>query len=337
MSNIFIEKTIKINDCSLYRKFSFAQKIRKDLLRLIILFPNQKERINNCVKEFNLLTNNNFKNYEEVFGYSFKSNFNNLYSQSLTLSPKKMIGTNISKKILNFFKNLNNEFLELYLHGSHADNTFTNYSDIDVTIFIKKNFLTQLNRMRLDLLALNNFIRQFDLDSHHATFLNFEDDKNYYPESFMPLDVYNQSITNVKNKIQFKTRFCDDLTLDNFFRIKTNTQTLIKNISQINSKNLKLLISQYFITIILHYQFINNKFKDKKFIFSSIIYKNCFISDKKTFEICSEIREKWPKKSKNNNFGISHELLSKMSLEMDYLENSILNSKNFKQTMDLIS
>ena len=89
-------------------------------------------------------------------------------------------------------------------------------------------------------------------------------------------------------------------------------------------------------TIILCYQFINNKFKDKKFIFSNIFNENSFISDKKTFEICSKIRKNWPKQNKNNNFGISSELLSKISLEMDYLENLILNSKNFKQMINLI-
>ena len=287
-------------------------------------------------KKFNLLTKNKFKNYEEIFEYSYEKKFNNSYSQTLILSPKKIEGTKISKEILNFFTNLNNESLELYIHGSHADDTVTNYSDIDVTIFIKKNFLVQLNKIKLDLNALNNFIRQFDLDSHHTTFINFEDDKNYYPESFMPLNVLNKSIANVRNNNKFKTRFCSDLTLDNFFRIKINTQNLIKNISQINSENLKLLISQYFMTIILCYQFINNKFKDKKFIFSNIFNENSFISDKKTFEICSKIRKNWPKQNKNNNFGISSELLSKMSLEMNYLENLILNSKNFKQMINLI-
>ena len=58
----------------------------------------------------------------------------------INLITKKIEGTKISKEILNFFTNLNNESLELYIHGSHADDTVTNYSDIDVTIFIKKNF-----------------------------------------------------------------------------------------------------------------------------------------------------------------------------------------------------
>ena len=50
MSNIFIEKTRNINEFSSYRRSSFSQKIRKDLLRLVVLFPNQKERINDCIK-----------------------------------------------------------------------------------------------------------------------------------------------------------------------------------------------------------------------------------------------------------------------------------------------
>lgn len=89
MTNIFIEQSTNINNFSSYRKFSFSQKIRKGLLRLIILFPNQKEKISDCMKQFNFLTNNDFKNYEEIFKYSFKKNFNN--SKSITLSPKKII------------------------------------------------------------------------------------------------------------------------------------------------------------------------------------------------------------------------------------------------------
>ena len=115
-----------------------------------------------------------------------------------------------------------------------------------------------------------------------------------------------------------------------------NTQNLIENISKINSGNLKLLISQYFMTIILHYQFVKGEFKDKRSIFLKIFNESSSISDKKTFEICSKIRENWPKQNKNNNFGISSELLTKISTEMNYLENSILNSKNFKQVMKII-
>ena len=45
-----------------------------------------------------------------------------------------------------------NDTLDIFVHGSHADGSKTNYSDLDVSIFInnKKNF--NLNRIKNDIL-----------------------------------------------------------------------------------------------------------------------------------------------------------------------------------------
>ena len=330
----YLKKAYKLELISNYRKKSLSQKIRRDLLKNYILYPDQNEKINKFILEFNKLTEKKYKNVEDIFAHSYEKDFS---SNPITFCGEKNDPTIIAKQIVDFFDKLNNKNLEFFLHGSHADGTASHYSDIDVSVFVKKSFLNNLIQTRSDILALNNYIRKYDLDSHHSIFLNFEDDKNYYPESFMPVSVLKKSITNKINDINnFQTRFSYDLTLDSFFNLSNHVLNLTNELSNFNSKNLKLILSEYFMIIILYEQFSNDNFNDKKTIFLDILTNKNKIEKLTAFQICSTIREKWPKQNNLNVFGISKFLLKKITTDILFLNEEIKKSTNYKKVMELI-
>lgn len=316
---------------------SLSQKIRRDLLRIFIIQTNFLDRIKRLISEFNILSNSKYTDVLDVINHKYLNEFDKFLIRPKVSSITENKGTKVGINIIQFFNNLNNENLELYLHGSHADETVTNYSDIDVSIFIKNISADNLLKIRADIIATNNFIKKLDLDSHHSIFLNLADDKNYYPESFMPISVLNKSIFNPAYQLNIsKTRFCYDITLDNFYNISNNTLKLINDLNDFNSKNLKLIISQYFMVIILYEQICNDNFDDKRSIFLKIQENEKLLNKYKAFLLCSKIRESWPKQENYNTFGISKIFLSNIKNDVLYFQKEIEKSINFKKVLDLI-
>ena len=305
MSNTYLKKAFNIKIITEFRKLSLSQKIRRDLLRIFIIQPHLLDKIRSLITEFNILSHSRYTDILDVINHSYLNQFDNFLKKPKVSSINENKGTKVGTKIIEFFNKLNNENLELYLHGSHADETVTNYSDIDVSIFIKNISADDLLKIRADIFAINNFIKKLDLDSHHSIFLNLADDKNYYPESFMPISVLNKSISNPAYQLNiFNTRFSYDITMDNFYNISNNTLKLINNLNDFNSKNLKLIISQYFMVIILYEQICNDNFDDKRSIFLKIQDNEKLLNKYKAFLLCSEIRKSWPKQENFNIFGI---------------------------------
>ena len=333
----YLEKAYKLESISNYRRKSLSQKIRRDILKAYILFPYQTQRINKLISEFNRLTDNKYTNISDIFNYSYEDDFTRfLYNEDL-LNQENNNPTNTANHIVDFLKKLNNNNFIFFLHGSHADSMTTNYSDVDLSIFVKKSFLNDLSQTRADINALNNIIKKYDLDSHHAIFLNFEDDTNYYPESFMPLSVFKQSITNAKNNsIYFQTRYSYDLTLDSFYNLSNHVLKLARELSDFNSINLKILLSEYFMIVILYEQFSNNHFKDKKTIFLNIINSKDKNKKLSAFKMCSDIRENWPEQNNFNTFGISKYFIKNIITDVMYLNNEIKKTNNYEKAMKVI-
>ena len=333
----YLEKAYKLEFVSNYRKKSISQKIRRDLLKTYILYPDQIQTMNNLISEFNSLTNEKYKKIDDVFHYSYKNDFNELLSSKLSFIKENNNPSNIAKYIFDFFKKINNNNLIFFLHGSHADSMTSNYSDIDLSVFVKKSFLNDLTQTRADINALNNYIRKYDLDSHHSIFLNFDDDKNYYPESFMPLSVLKKSLTNIgNNTIYFQTRYSYDLTLDSFYNLSNHVLKLTRDLSDFNSNNLKIILSEYFMIIILYEQFSNDHFKDKKTIFLEISNNKDKIKKLSAFQTCSHIRKHWPKQNNLNNFGVSKFFIKNIITDVMYLNEEIKKSKNYKKIIKII-
>ena len=134
----------------------------------------------------------------------------------------------------------------------------------------------------------------------------------------------------------FRTRYSYDLTLDSFYNLSNHVIQLTRNLSDFNSNNLKILLSEYFMIIILYEQFSNNNFRDKKTIFSDIL-KN---EDKKrtlsAFQISSTIRMNWPEQDNLKIFGVSKFFIKNIISDVNHLNEEIKKSQNYEKIMKLI-
>lgn len=330
----YLKKAFDSKAMSNYRKASLSQKIRRDLLKSYILFPNQLENLKKLVSEFNLLTHKKYKSPADIFLHSFHKDFQDDFLNAKNLNYKKSNHTSTAKIIVDFFNKLQSKHLILFLHGSHADGETVNYSDVDVTLILKRSSFDNLIETRSDIFAINNFLKQFDLNTHHSTFLTLEDDFYYYPESFMPVSVFEKSIRDQNNNIsQIYTRTSYDLSLDSFFNLSVKVLKLIKELPSFNSINLKLIISQYFMIIILYEQISNNNFNDKKSIFLNILKNKKKLEKLNAFSICSKIRKSWPNQIRLNTFGVSKIFLNKITTDILYLNAEIEKSSNYNNVI----
>ena len=335
--NLYRSKAFPPNKLNYYRSNSLAQKIRRDLLRLIIYQPNLEKEINILKKQIEELINKEFKNINELISYNFKDAFINNFYQNEKDILNRLNPTKESLEFIKIFEKINNPALSIFIHGSHADGKTTNFSDIDVSIFINNNSENlDLKRVRNDILILNNYSKKIDLETHHSIFLYYLNDINCYPESFMPLDVLIKSLTPKSQKFNFNnTRFSIDIAIDSFLRIFNTLSNLASKGNNNNFYKFKNIISSYFMLIILHYEILNFKFSDKKSIFMNLLSKenNEFTP---TFTLCSEIREKWPLQNTSIDFGISNFLVQKILQHSKHMLQEIDESLSLKKTLEII-
>ena len=261
MENINLYNSIcftasKINK---YRKNSLAQKIRRDLLRLIIYKPKKEAEIKILKKQIEDLTSKKFNNISELILFDFQNNFVNYLNKQNKAKKFKLNPTSKALELIDLFEKINNSFLSIYIHGSHADGYTTNFSDLDVSIFISNQRSTfDFEKIKNDILILNNCVKKFDLESHHSIFLNLTNDLNCYPESIMPLDVLGQSLISKNQKtISAQTRFSIDIAIDTFLRIYSSINKISPENNNNNFYNIKFIIFSYFMLIILKYEILN--------------------------------------------------------------------------------
>ena len=271
MYQAYAKKAFNIEKMSDYRRNSLSQKLRKDLLRNLIYRPDFEKENNLLFQEIEKVLGKKFNNIENLINFNFDKIFN---QDILRPNIKYMKNTNETSdaiKIVNLFESLNNKYLSLFIHGSHADGQTTNYSDIDVSIFIKANQKLNFKKIKNDIFLLNNMTKIIDLESHHSIFLNLDSDFDCYPESFMPVEVLVRSVVPRGQVLNIrKIRFAKDLTIDSFFRISET----IKNLTQQDNNdisNIKNFISSYFMALILSDEILNDKYRDKKTIFNEFV------------------------------------------------------------------
>ena len=78
------------------------------------------------------------------------------------------------------------------------------------------------------------------------------------------------------------------------------------------------------------------KFLDKKTIFSEILYQANSNNFLHIFNLCSEIREKWPEQTKTIDFCISNYLIKKIQDHSRSMLNEIDKSFSLKKTINTI-
>ncbi len=336
---LYNSKAFLPNKLNFYRRNSLAQKIRRDLLRLIIYKPKLVKEIKSLQNQFQTLVKKDFKNVNEIISYDFKNIFKNYFYNEINTTKYKLHPSSQALKLIKLFENINNPSLSIYIHGSHADSFLTNYSDFDVSIFIN-NTQKELNfnKIRNDILLLNNFVKSIDLESHHSIFLNLKSDLDCYPESFLPLNVLQNSVISKMQELCVGTpRFSTDIAIDSFLRIYSSINSVALQKNYNSFYKIKFIISSYFMLIILNYEILNINYTDKKTIFSKLKLKkdnNNFIN---IFSLCSEIRENWPTQKCTFDFGISNYFVKEILKHSVYMLDEINNSTSLKKTLDIIS
>lgn len=329
-------KAFNIEKMSDYRRNSLAQKLRRDLLRSLIYRPSFKKGHHILFNQIEKILEKKFNNIENIISYNFEKNFDQNILSPFNSDMKNMNETKDARKLVKLFQGLNNPNLSLFIHGSHADSKITNYSDIDVSIFVKIDKQINLKEIRHDISLLNNMTKSIDLESHHSIFINLESDFDCYPEGFMPLEVLIRSAVPRDQNLNIrKIRFGRDITIDTFFRLFESIKNLIKQNNN-SISNIKNIISSYFMLLILKDEILTDKYRDKKTIFNNFILNEKYSEHYKTYETCSEIRQKWPLQESNLNLGFSKIFINQIVNHVDELQKEILDSSNFKNTFEII-
>ena len=331
------EKAFTVSKMSDYRRFSLAQKLRKDLLNHVIYRPELEKQKLSIKNQIEKILEKKFSNIEELFNNNFKSGFKDFVKDVKIFKPVKMRPTDEANNVIKLFSKIYNSNISLFIHGSHADSQITNFSDMDVSLFIKNSGFTNLKKTRTDILLLNNIIKITDLESHHSIFLNLDVDLECYPESFMPVKVLSMSAIPQNQTLNLKKiRFSDDITLDSFFRISETLRKIIDENRFNNFSTIKNIISSYFMLLILKDELLTSDYRDKKTIFDEITEKNGRDEFLDIFETCSLIRKNWPLQGTNVDYGISQFFLSRIKKHIDNLNLQVINSDSFHKILTLV-
>ena len=308
---------------------SMAQKLRKKSLST--LFDNKNKINKNHIKSFCNLLKLNELTLEEYLNYNFaKFNENLKLVNSSIAKTDNSKCTKISREIISLVENNNFKYLSLIIHGSQANGETTNFSDIDISVFIKTNLINDIKKLKkvfFQINLINKKIAFHDPVSHHSIFINLLNDLDCYPESFMPIAVLNKGCVPNNHEIAIKsTRYDLDLKVENFFNIFVSMIELDNRNGLNNLFNIKFFLSSYFMLIILEYEILFEKYSDKKDIFQNQIFK---YKTKKSIEVliqASNIRRDWPEII-ISNVRISNDFVEKIILDSYEMSQNIQNKK----------
>ncbi len=335
--NSIIFKLFDQNYFNENRSNSLAQKLRKKSLYSLI---NDKSEIHyGQINRFSEILGLKNLNLFEYINYNFEEKFKNKKIINKNISQyDKIKSTQVGSNLLKLIEEANFEHFTVILHGSHADGNITNYSDIDISIFLKNNLIENLDLLRevfRDIEVINKKIAFHDPISHHKAFLNLDIDLNCYPESFMPIKVLDEGVFPLKQKITFNAVRNDlDLKIENFLNILKTIVELTNNNKSKNLYQVKQIISSYFMLIILEFEILFEKFLDKKTIFEKEIHKYKSKTEINIFNQASLIRLSWPNLDLDI-VGVSDNFVKNLLLSCETMGNNIQNEKILKKISKL--
>ena len=315
--NEIIKRLYELDSVSNYRLHSIAQRIRKKTLsKLFKNLPVIDETIRSNIEMFNKIMGTKIYSIVDFLNFNFSNYFKDKDTINKKLVPsKKKSLTNIANDILYLSNSNKLNYFSLVIHGSQADGHTTQYSDIDVSIFIKEYLINsneKLNDLYFQIDAINKNIAYHDSTGHHSAFLNLASDLEYYPQSFMPITVLDKGDLPENHEIIFlNTRKDLDLLIENFFNILDIIIKLINQKFYTQPTSLKQLLSSYFMLIILEYEIIHDKYLDKKNIFQNELIKYTKSEELEIFNQASYIRKEWPDLS-YNFIGISENFITRI-------------------------
>ena len=292
------------------RKLSHLQKLRMDLVRTHVNQPRNYDLLNQRISNFNTFLKADL-GLEDIYSITFSDESADSF-KDMTLSPYSGSCSSIASS---FIQELSDQVdFEVVIHGSHGDSTVTKYSDFDVSIFIDPLRLLDSDfKFSRSLTAINRRIKKIDFDSHHGAFVFVKNDINFYPESFMPLSALSSGVSNFDN-LKVSVRKDHDLGFISMVDAYTALKKFI-SVGCCNPHHLKLILSTYFIFLVIHDQFVTGEYGDKK----SVLKKLKSIGDVGDNEVlikASNIRLNFPN-TLNQNLFCSSGFLKDISKHID--------------------
>lgn len=135
-------------------------------------------------------------------------------------------------------------YIDVYVHGSWADNTKTAFSDLDDFIIIDRQKIGDSDQIELLEFWLNSVDMKFcriDPLQHHGHWFVYKDQLDNYDESYIPLTVLDGAISVQRSTI-VRAMINEELTLAG---MKQNLQLTIENIQYLYNKYNSNLINLY--------------------------------------------------------------------------------------------
>ena len=220
---------------------------------------------------------------------------------SITVPIHHYKGNNPSvQRMMEFLdRNLRNELLGAYIHGSLGTYEEIPYSDFDGLVVIKNETFRSrkmLARVAYQLSKAKGIMLDFDPLQHHGWFVLTEADFNCYPEHYFPIDLFNHAkslFIDTGNSVEANVYYSKEKMEKAFNKmvdavvLKIQHQRYPENI-----RHLKSLLSQFMLLPTLYYQAKNGKgiFKKESF---EIVKQDFKEEDWLIMDRVSEIRRDW--------------------------------------------
>jgi hypothetical protein len=190
-------------------------------------------------------------------------------------------------------------FIDLYVHGSWADNTRTPFSDLDDLVIIDRERIKNNKQIRMLEIWLNRVDMKFcriDPLQHHGHWLIYRDELDNYNESFIPLTVLERAIL-VQGSKSIDAKINKDLTVEG---VKQNLELTLSNIQRlfekyeagsINLYEMKGLVGSFLLVPAFAYQCRRNRVTKKWALENSHqIYSE---EGYQAIDYCSFVRNNW--------------------------------------------
>ena len=213
---------------------------------------------------------------------------------------------NLRKKIILKLKNKLhkydiNEKISVIVHGSYAEGGITNFSDIDVIVFVLDNLSYTENIILKKIIKdINSFSLLIDRSMHHLCSIIYIKEIQNYDESFIPLKTLMKSV-HIYGRINFTIFVNDELSINNakhrLLRQINGLKNYDKHLFKYSNYKFKTFVSVFFLILTINYQIKNSSFDTKKNIMD-FYHKD---SNNKIFELfkrISSVRSDW----KNNKY-----------------------------------
>lgn len=220
--------------------------------------------------------------------------------KEVTIQLKPYNGNNpFAKRIIIFLeKNLKNDLIGAYAHGSVGSGEEVPYSDFDGFVIIKNNSLRNTGKLKQVALRLNQsekIMTEMDPLQHHGWFILSEDDLRNYPEDYLPHELWEHAsvlMGATELNVQIKEKGYHDEFIVAYHKFSNH---LLKNINSkkflADNYDLKSMLSGFMLLPSIYLQAKTGKGIFKKYSFE--LLKKELGNDYAIMDEVSALRANW--------------------------------------------